>query len=480
MRRSKRATRIAACVLVGVMAMQLSGCGDKKVDYSIDGDSQMSETGDEAGGSEKSALAKKLGVPDSCDLTFDVGKSGLSVISCKDDDIELPDSDRMKKAEFSVFSLGAAQIQTIVEGLLDKSQGIRVRNDGVMTKSELQDLIDQTQGFKEDATSNGDDTIGSWYDTQIETYKKQMADAPDSLPELENYDDPYCEYVGMNGDHKYSLSFSQARDNNTDAGVYISFAPIIDDENIELKKVDGAQYTYLTGASSVDSIDHENIQNNCQINEEAAKDSARNFLSSINVEGMECTKVEPLVRVWSSDDGDELKTEVNGYAVSFSRVISGGDFVMSGLYNVDNLQNSSGYFYDSTDMANVYVNDEGVINMYANIYTDPQSVKEEDVEILSWNDMLEKAQTSIAEYYEKYQTRYGKVEFNNVTLGYMHVMEEDGKTYYIPVWAFKQTEELRDQDSDAEVIQAVLINAMDGSYIDIIENAKSIKLWDSF
>lgn len=153
---------------------------------------------------------------------------------------------------------------------------------------------------------------------------------------------------------------------------------------------------------------------------------------------------------------------------------------MSGLYNVDNLQNSSGYFYDSTDMANVYVNDEGVINMYANIYTDPQSVKEEDVEILSWNDMLEKAQTSIAEYYEKYQTRYGKVEFNNVTLGYMHVMEEDGKTYYIPVWAFKQTEELRDQGSDAEVIQAVLINAMDGSYIDIIENAKSIKLWDSF
>ena len=111
MRRSKRATRIAACVLVGVMAMQLCGCGDKKVDYSIDGDSQMSEAGDEAGGSEKSALAKKLGVPDSCDLTFDVGKSGLSVISCKADDIELPDSDKVKKAEFSVFSLEAGQTE---------------------------------------------------------------------------------------------------------------------------------------------------------------------------------------------------------------------------------------------------------------------------------------------------------------------------------------------------------------------------------
>lgn len=480
MRRSKRATRIAACVLVGVMAMQLCGCGDKKVDYSIDGDSQMSEIGDEAGGSEKSALAKKLGVPDSCDLTFDVGKSGLSVISCKADDIELPDSDKVKKAEFSVFSLEAGQIQKIVEGLFDKSQGIQVRKDGVMTKSELQDMIDQTTKFKEDAAGNGDDSSGAWYDTQIETYKKQMAEAPDTLPELENYDDPYCEYVGTNGDHKYSFSFSRTTDDDADAGVYMSFFPSSDEENEELEKVEGSEYTYLTEASNVYSIDHENIQNNCQINEEAAKDCARNFLSSINVEGMECTKVEPLVRVWANNDGGELKTEVNGYSVIFSRVISGGRFVMSGLYNVDNLQNSNGSMYVSSDNATVYVNDDGVISMYANMYTDPESIKEEDVEILSWNDMLEKAQTSIAEYYEKYKTRYSKVEFNDVTLGYMPVMEDDGKMYYIPVWAFKQSEELRDQSSDAEVSQAVMINAMDGSYIDIVENAKKLNLWDSF
>ena len=62
----------------------------------------------------------------------------------------------------------------------------------------------------------------------------------------------------------------------------------------------------------------------------------------------------------------------------------------------------------------------------------------------------------------------------------MPVMEDDGKMYYIPVWAFKQSEELRDQSSDAEVSQAVMINAMDGSYIDIVENAKKLNLWDSF
>ena len=153
---------------------------------------------------------------------------------------------------------------------------------------------------------------------------------------------------------------------------------------------------------------------------------------------------------------------------------------MSGLYNVDNLQNSSGYFYDSTDMANVYVNDEGVINMYANIYTDPQSVKEEDVEILSWNDMLEKAQTSIAEYYEKYQTRYGKIDFNNVALRYVPSVDESGKMCYIPAWVFTESEELRGGDESGEISQIICINAIDGSYIDLIEDAKQMKLWDDY
>lgn len=38
MSKSKRVVRIAACVLAGVMAVQLAGCGSKKVDYTLDGD----------------------------------------------------------------------------------------------------------------------------------------------------------------------------------------------------------------------------------------------------------------------------------------------------------------------------------------------------------------------------------------------------------------------------------------------------------
>ena len=73
----KRATRIAACVLAGVMAMQLTGGGYNKGDYTLDGESGSAcgysdDGSNDAGGS----LAKSLGIPEKCDETFDVGNSG--------------------------------------------------------------------------------------------------------------------------------------------------------------------------------------------------------------------------------------------------------------------------------------------------------------------------------------------------------------------------------------------------------------------
>lgn len=109
MSKSKRVVRIAACVLAGVMAVQLAGCGSKKVDYTLDGD----------GG--RSGLAKSLGIPDKCDETFDVGKSGLSEIRCTADKVDVPDTDKLKKVYYTTTKLDAKQRQTIVEGLLDRS-----------------------------------------------------------------------------------------------------------------------------------------------------------------------------------------------------------------------------------------------------------------------------------------------------------------------------------------------------------------------
>ena len=75
----------------------------------------------------RSGLAKSLGIPDKCDETFDVGKSGLSEIRCTADKVDVPDTDKLKKVYYTTTKLDAKQRQTIVEGLLDRSQGIYVR-----------------------------------------------------------------------------------------------------------------------------------------------------------------------------------------------------------------------------------------------------------------------------------------------------------------------------------------------------------------
>lgn len=96
MSKSKRVVRIAACVLAGVMAVQLAGCGSKKVDYTLDGDGTSGGYSESDDGG-RSGLAKSLGIPDKCDETFDVGKSGLSEIRCTADKVDVPDTDKLKR-----------------------------------------------------------------------------------------------------------------------------------------------------------------------------------------------------------------------------------------------------------------------------------------------------------------------------------------------------------------------------------------------
>ena len=58
--------------------------------------------------------------------------------------------------------------------------------------------------------------------------------------------------------------------------------------------------------------------------------------------------------------------------------------------------------------------------------------------------------------------------------------DDDGKLCYIPAWIFTQSEELRGQDTVGEISQIVCINAIDGSCIDIVDNAKKMKLWETY
>ena len=122
-----------------------------------------------------------------------------------------------------------------------------------------------------------------------------------------------------------------------------------------------------------------------------------------------------------------------------------------------------------------------------NINYSLNTIKEDsDVELLSWDEILKSAQEKIPEFYKDNKTSYLDLEFDKVKLTYFRVKDEDttGQYKLIPVWAFistsygdeegdTSTEEDTEEDTedsafeDSYPTQLILINAMDGSLIDV-------------
>lgn len=108
--------KIMCAALISVMALSLAACGNKKVDYGMKGGS---DEADNAGG-----LDGQLDIPDNCDVTFDIGESKLSSITLKDDDIEVPDADRVYKVGFDTVNAPCSddELKTIISKLLTRHQ----------------------------------------------------------------------------------------------------------------------------------------------------------------------------------------------------------------------------------------------------------------------------------------------------------------------------------------------------------------------
>ena len=126
------------CVaLISVMALSLAACGNKKVDYGMNGGS---DDADNAGG-----LDGQLDIPDNCDVTFDTGESKLSSITLKDDDIEVPDADRVYKVGFDTVNAPCSddELKTIISKLFDDTSEIRWQDgDAAESKEILDNTID--------------------------------------------------------------------------------------------------------------------------------------------------------------------------------------------------------------------------------------------------------------------------------------------------------------------------------------------------
>ena len=94
--------------------------------------------------------------------------------------------------------------------------------------------------------------------------------------------------------------------------------------------------------------------------------------------------------------------------------------------------------------------------------------KEENVDLLSWNEILDALPAAVNSFYSENKTSYSEITFNDVRLTYYKVKDGDGFKY-VPVWAFTECS-LEPDGSNSDLLpptQLIMIDAVDGSLIDL-------------
>ena len=128
-----------------------------------------------------------------------------------------------------------------------------------------------------------------------------------------------------------------------------------------------------------------------------------------------------------------------------------------------NAEISDGLYYYSDKKQNMYVNNDGVFAFDMIAYCSFEDMLSDDVQLLSFEDVMQafikEAQDNISEEKAK---DIGKLSFRNLDFVYYPVASDDDPDdcTFLPVWEFEAR-------SDRGPVARVLINATDGSLVDI-------------
>ena len=203
------------------------------------------------------------------------------------------------------------------------------------------------------------------------------------------------------------------------------------------------------------------------------------LLDNLGISGFACTGTEEAVRAWTGGTyGEDVIKKPDGYRFQFGRKIDGIDVVYStDIDTVDSIDTDNLTYKGGVDKAVISVDKFGVVSSTVYVYADEDTFDKEEVKLLSWDEMIKAAGESIAKYYKDHPTNYGTVEFNDMELAYVPCADESGNKYFVPTWIFSQNEYNEDYRCDMP-IQRVYINAIDGNYIDIVDNMKKIGMYE--
>lgn len=494
MSKEKLKKLIAAALMLTAGAVIFTGCGKENVDYNIGngtatGSDSMAEK-DSAGrgnAGESGEIRTKVNAPDSYEGEIPVGDSGLKSINIKADKIEIPDVSTMSVIYCDKAYGGEEFEKNILEKCFDTEKGLYIEDHLHLNKDDMDLQIEKYQKGYDAAMAAGDTEYIERYSDALETYRNGAHNVMSDRVPLTDYTDidTRSDILGYRGDELYSMTFDSGADSvfgvNADMRIY----PVQQIDN--LRPLADAQD--VVGVSFYEnSIEETGVDNKSEMTAEEAQDIARDYFESIGVADTMVSYCTDMYWCYYDYKNDIIAEEADGYVVSMKRTVNGAELYNPYLNNIDYFDTSGDISYLLTNEAfKVYVYDDRVIG--ANMTIGFNKIDEDsNVGLLTWDEILEAAKTGIPEYYGSLdnKTGYLDITFDEVKLTYYRVndteTDENGnevmKGYrLIPVWAFVCTDPGKNGgdnfvgagDRDMYPFQLVIINAMDGSVVNLAE-----------
>lgn len=451
-----------------MMAAVFTGCGKKDIDYDIDGSGGKKDSG---------SIQDKYDIPKSYDDSIVVGDSGLSEITLKVDEISVPDTSIMYTEKLTKNDTAGEALKKIAESIFDKSKGIYAYDENNQTKADIEEQIASYEQLKKDLGTDAE-RIKKINDTLTEL-QDELEKAPEDYPAAGDYS--ATKYLGTCGQYEFVLRTpddtisSYDLSLKEDAMVYRS----ADGTEDGTEMIDHGGYVSLNDSIKYGSEGAEealNDKNQCKYSEEEALEIAEEFLKKIDCNDM--TLGESSALAWTYDDALStlIERDIDGYYFTFNRMIK-DQSLGEGLQalNVDNMVQQEAGVDIPTDYCKIAVDDNGVIGA---VWTNNLSVEgeAEETELLSFKELMKRADSSVSEYYAKYNTQYKSIEFNRMQLTYcLKPGAQDGEFEYVPAWIISQVEVYEfDEVTYEDPQQMVVLDATDGSYIDILEVSKAL------
>ena len=497
MSKIKRGIIVAGLVTMG--AALCTGCGKDKVDYNVEnGTGSETATGsdslvekDTSSGSntsgESGELRTKVNAPDSYEGEIPVGDSGLNSITIKADKIEVPDTSTMSVIYCDRADGGADFKKNIVENTFDMDKGLYVEDHKHAYKEDYDLQIESYQDEYDDAIAAGDDDYAQRVSDALEEYRNEaqkLGIVSDRTP-LTDYEsiDGRTDVLGYRGDDLYSLDFGE-ESSTFGIAVKMDVYPWQSTYNLRPIETDTrvATTSFMEGGN-----EETGVENKSEITAEEAQAIAEDFFSDIGYSDIKLFYSSDLYWSYYDYKSDLIAEEADGYSVNFVRTVNGIEVYNPYLWNIDYFASSTGDYTAlmTNEGFRAYVYDGQVIGANMEIGMN-KTDEESNVSLLSWDEILEAAKTGIPEYYGSLdrKTGYLDITFDEVKLTYYRVkvteFDDDGneilKGYkIIPAWAFVCTEPGKNSDSsivwlgdkDMYPFQLVVINAMDGSVVDL-------------